>query len=477
MLQASQILQGRYQLQEKLGQNAARQTWLAVDVQASPSELVIVKLLAFSPQMQWEDFKLFEREAQVLKQLDYPRSPRYRDYFSLDKQAGSGLCWFGLVQDYIPGSSLQKMLEQGKRFSEEKVRSLATQLLEILSYLHELNPPMLHRDIKPSNIIWGENDRVYLVDFGAVQEQAAVEGVTFTVVGTAGYAPLEQFWGRAVPASDLYSLGATLIHLLTGIAPVNLPQKNLRIQFKDKVSLNPNFIGWMEALTAPDLTQRYSSARNAIADLKAERYLNAPLQQIPQPEGSRIKLWKSPSQLKLEINGRGLRIFLDIFVLGLKLILAGSSWFSLLVFCISLLIVFILGALSVLSIFIFPVGAFLFIFVMVILISALLGIIKVLSSLDSELNKLANELRTPLGKIGSFYIYVDKKNLIIEKNILGWSYVSQKCSTTNIKKIKQINSKLISIDAGELNYVFGQNLTKSECDWLAQELQNWLLEQ
>lgn len=477
MLQASQILQGRYQLQEKLGQNAARQTWLAVDVQASPSELVIVKLLAFSPQMQWEDFKLFEREAQVLKQLKHPRIPRYRDYFSLDKQAGSGLCWFGLVQDYIPGSSLQKMLEQGKRFSEEKVRSLATQLLEILSYLHELNPPMLHRDIKPSNIIWGENDRVYLVDFGAVQEQAAVEGVTFTVVGTAGYAPLEQFWGRAVPASDLYSLGATLIHLLTGIAPVNLPQKNLRIQFKDKISLNPNFIGWMEALTAPDLTQRYSSARDAIADLKADRYLNAPLQQIPQPEGSRIKLWKSPSQLKLEIPGRGLRIFLDIFALGLKLILAGSSWFSILVFCISLLIVVILGAFSVLSIFAFPFGAVLGIFFVCFLMSALLCLIKILSSLDKELNKLSTELKTPLAEFATFCLFLDKDYLIIEKNILGWTYISQKCRTTSINKIKQINSKKISVETGELTYTFGQSLTKLECDWLAQEIDNWLLEQ
>ena len=216
MLQTSQILQGRYQLQEKLGQNAGRQTWLAIDLQTSPSELVIVKLLAFSPQMQWEDFKLFEREAQVLKELNYPWIPRYRDYFSLDKQTGSGLCWFALVQEYIPGKSLQEMLNQGKRFTEAQVRSLAIQVLEILTYLHELEPPVLHRDIKPSNLIWTAEEQVFLVDFGAVQQQAAAEGVTFTVVGTVGYAPLEQFWGKAVPASDLYSLGATLIHLFQG---------------------------------------------------------------------------------------------------------------------------------------------------------------------------------------------------------------------------------------------------------------------
>jgi serine/threonine protein kinase len=103
MLQTQQVLQERYQLQRQLSTNAGRQTWLATDIKTSPAEPVTVKLLAFSPQMQWEEFKLFEREASVLKQLNHPCIPKYRDYFSLDKQMGVGLCWFGLVQDYIPG--------------------------------------------------------------------------------------------------------------------------------------------------------------------------------------------------------------------------------------------------------------------------------------------------------------------------------------------------------------------------------------
>jgi serine/threonine protein kinase len=101
MLQAQQVLQRRYQLQRQIGQSPGRQTWLAQDVEASPAESVIVKLLAFSPQMQWDEFKLFEQEAQVLKQLNHPWIFRYRDYFSLDKETGAGLCWFGLVQQYI----------------------------------------------------------------------------------------------------------------------------------------------------------------------------------------------------------------------------------------------------------------------------------------------------------------------------------------------------------------------------------------
>jgi serine/threonine protein kinase len=119
MLQTKQVLQGRYQLQKQLGNNPGRQTWLATDIKTSPAETVIVKLLAFSPQMQWEEFKLFEREAQVLKSLNHLRIPKYRNYFSLDQHTGDGLCWFALVQDYIPGHSLQQLLDSGKRFTQK----------------------------------------------------------------------------------------------------------------------------------------------------------------------------------------------------------------------------------------------------------------------------------------------------------------------------------------------------------------------
>jgi len=269
MLVAEQILQKRYQLKQQLGNNPGRQTWLALDLATEPRQSVIVKLLPFSPQMQWDDLKLFEREAQVLKHLNHPRIPRYRDYFSVEKEAGEGLPWFGLVQDYINGSSLQELLKSGKNFTEAEAKEIATQLLNILIYLHELSPSVLHRDIKPSNIICGKDGQVYLVDFGAVQDRAKAEGVTFTVVGTGGYAPPEQLWGRAVSASDLYALGATLIHLLTGTAPAHLPQHRMRLQFKDKVSLTPSFARWIEQCTDPAPEQRFSQARQALSALQA----------------------------------------------------------------------------------------------------------------------------------------------------------------------------------------------------------------
>ncbi|MBD6616063.1 serine/threonine protein kinase [Komarekiella sp. 'clone 1'] len=267
MLQAEQILQERYQVQRQLGNNGIRQTWLATDLQASDAEnsLVVVKLLAFGGTVQWDDLKLFEREAQILKQLNHPRIPRYIDYFCIDDRT----LWFGLVQEYIPGESLKEQLIVSKRFTEKRVRKIAIEVLNILMHLHELNPGVLHRDIKPSNLIWGEDNHIYLVDFGAVQDKAAKEGVTFTIVGTYGYAPMEQFGGRAVPASDLYALGATLIHLLTGISPCDLPQQDLRLQFTERVNLSPSFISWLQKLTEPAPEQRFASASQALNALKS----------------------------------------------------------------------------------------------------------------------------------------------------------------------------------------------------------------
>jgi len=267
MLATQQILCDRYKLKKQLGKNPGRQTWLAEDISTESKKQVIVKLLAVSPQTDWQELKLFEREAQVLANLNHPRIPQYLDYFSIDEQASTGLIWFGLAQKYIPGNSLQEILNQGRKFYPPEVRSFAIQILEILIYLHELSPPVLHRDIKPSNLVLGKDRKIYLVDFGAVQDKAKAEGVTFTVVGTNGYVPPEQLWGKAVPASDLYALGATLIHLLTGISPADLTQQT-KIKFTDRILFIPSFTGWLEKLTEPAAEKRFNSAREALKALK-----------------------------------------------------------------------------------------------------------------------------------------------------------------------------------------------------------------
>jgi serine/threonine protein kinase len=259
MLQINQILSERYLLKKKLGQISGRQTWLAEDLNNELNQKVILKLLAFGGDIQWQDLKLFEREAQTLKQLNHSRIPKYIDYFSLDDR----LLWFVIVQEYIFGHSLQDLLSQGQKFSELEVRQIALKILDILIYLHQLNPSIIHRDIKPSNLILTPDNYIFLLDFGSIQDKAARKGVSFTVVGTYGYTPFEQFGGCAVPASDLYALGATLIHLLTGISPAELPQQQMQIQFRQQVNISSHFLDWLEIITSPSVEDRFQNALEA----------------------------------------------------------------------------------------------------------------------------------------------------------------------------------------------------------------------
>ncbi len=269
MLKPQQTLNSRYQLQQTLGNTApGRQTWLAVDLETPNQEKVVIKLLAFHPETHWEDIKLFEREAQILRHLNHPQIPKYRDDFTLEPELGDGLPQLALVQNYIQGTSLEEILRQKKKLQPEKVVDIAKQVLNILVYLHELSPPVLHRDIKPSNLILGENQQIYLIDFGSVQDNAKNKNATFTIVGTQGYAPPEQLMGKAVAASDLYSLGATLVHLLTGVEPAGLPQSNCRLLWSDMAFVSDNFVRWLNQLIDPDLEVRFSTAKQALEALK-----------------------------------------------------------------------------------------------------------------------------------------------------------------------------------------------------------------
>jgi eukaryotic-like serine/threonine-protein kinase len=269
-----QVLHGRYEIQQRLGKKAGRQTLLARDIKTQ--QLVIIKLLTFGNSL-WEDFKLFEREIETLKSLSHPAIPSYLDSFEIEMRSSKG---FAMVQSYIPAKSLEEEIAEGRTFSEAEIKQLAKSLLEILIYLHGFHPPVIHRDLKPSNILLGNRSgnsvgQVYLVDFGSVQTLASREGKTVTVVGTYGYMPPEQFGGRAVPASDLYSLGATLIALMTKCHPADLPQKDLQIQFEDieilQAKLDPDLMNWLKWLTEPSLDRRCSSAQAASEALEKPR--------------------------------------------------------------------------------------------------------------------------------------------------------------------------------------------------------------
>jgi serine/threonine protein kinase len=461
-----QCLQERYQLQQQLGNNAGRQTWLAQDLQSG--EQVTVKLLAFNPQMEWDEFKLFEREAAVLKQLNHPRIPQYRDYFSLDQKIGAGLCWFGLVQDYIPGKSLQQLLNEGKRFTESQVRSIAKQVLEILIYLHGLNSPVLHRDIKPSNLILGEDKQIYLVDFGAVQDSAAVEGVTFTVVGTSGYAPLEQFWGQAVPASDLYALGATLIHLLTGVSPADLPQWNLRIQFREQVSINSQLISWIEVLTEPDLDLRLSCASQALDALETGRSICYPLETVCPPFSTRIKLKKNKNQLIVYVSASGIVWFLDSCVF---LFIKSIPFFSLILLSIIVNLCLLLKEFYILKeLFSLPIETTictLFIFG---------GIFFLNQEFLIPLKKMYRDIRNFIrANFWEYFVVFDIDELTFQRfdfNLLLSDI--QEVVSYHSGKANDYSGSAIYLKTRKRDYCLANRLTPSESNWLVCEIKDWL---
>jgi serine/threonine protein kinase len=285
----------RYQIEQLLGKRAGRYTLLARDLQTQNQ--VVIKRLSFGEDFAWEDLKLFEREAATLKELSHPSIPRYLDYFDIELSSGKG---FALVQTYIPAKSLEEHIKAGRTFSEAEMVELATTLLEILRYLHVRYPAVIHRDIKPSNILLGDRTGnsvgpVYLIDFGSVQ--AAPAGGTITVVGTYGYMPPEQFGDRAVPASDLYSLGATLIYLATGRHPADIPQIEQRLQFETVAHLSPGLAQWLRQMTQPSLSQRFSSAQLALGALKErEAKLDA---LVHQPTHSKVVLTKTANSLEI----------------------------------------------------------------------------------------------------------------------------------------------------------------------------------
>jgi len=453
MLTSGNILQERYQLQKQLGRTAAgHQTWLSTDLHTQ--EQVTVKLLAFSPQMEWEELKLFEREAEVLQSLEHRYIPRYRDYFSIDRETGSGLPWFGLVQDYIPGSSLQELIENGKRFNESDVKNIAKNVLEILIYLHQLSPPVLHRDIKPSNLIYGKDKQIYLIDFGAVQAQAHVTGVTFTVVGTSGYAPLEQFWGRAVPASDLYALGATLIHVLTGIPPADLPQKESRIQFRDRVSISPHFISWLETMTEISVEKRFQTAKIALEcliDQNNQHFLpsqSAKINKLSPPKNTRIQLEKTAEQLNIYFPP-GLKSFINQYNPNINKWIYYSS-----IFVIGLSFPVVLFPLIPRMWNDSPVFGLVFLTTMLMLLA---GIIV-----------LVNQ---------KTYVNINPNQLEIKRKLFGLVYGLKVGKTSDILGVfvyQNKSSRGVKIRSETKSYTIIENIKEEECFWLAQEIQDWL---
>lgn len=254
-MQEGVLLQGRYHVLQPIGRGAQGECWLVQE----NSSYWLAKIYRLHHN-EWEHFTLVEREAQILRQLQHPGIPAFRDMFVLPNDAA--IC---LIREWIPGHNLEQFVEQ-QRTSEKEIRRIARQLLDVLDYIHSLSPSVIHRDIKPTNIVFRPDQEITLIDFGNVRDVIFADHGA-SVVGTYGYTPPEQFLGHPTPASDLYALGATLLFLLSRRHPSSLPLVRNRLMFEPYINVQQRFLRILQQLMAPEVEERFQSAQDVLQAL------------------------------------------------------------------------------------------------------------------------------------------------------------------------------------------------------------------
>lgn len=295
-----EVLNGRYEIIRELGRGTQGRTLLARDLERGGQNIAL-KELHFGRIQTIKVVELFEREARVLSQISHGAIPAYFEHFFIETH-GDAPARYYLAQEFIEGENLRDLIAQGRLFDEQEVRNFLEQLLEILIYLHGQQPPIVHRDLKPSNIMLRQADGAYvLIDFGGVQQQVLTETGSSTVIGTSGYMSPEQMMGRTVPASDLYSLGATAIYLLSHISPSEMQNDGLAIDFRPYVNISEPLARFLERLCSPFVEDRFESSQEALRVLRDLALLASPQEQVPAAVSSGSELFfEQPAEQKAQ---------------------------------------------------------------------------------------------------------------------------------------------------------------------------------
>jgi CHASE2 domain-containing sensor protein/tRNA A-37 threonylcarbamoyl transferase component Bud32 len=264
---SGKILDGRYRIVKVLGSGGFSETYIAEDTRLPGNALCVVKQLQpvnSKPEQLEVARRLFNSEAQTLQQLGtHPQIPQLMAYFEEDEE-------FYLVQEFILGNALSQELPSGKRHSQAIVIEMLRELLEILVFVHKNN--VIHRDIKPSNIMRRKsNNQLVLIDFGAVKQVStnlieSQEDTAFTIgIGTKGYAPREQCFGRPQYSSDIYAVGMIGIKALTGTPPHELTHDdNGELIWMERASVAPGFATILSKMVRDSFQERYQSASEAL---------------------------------------------------------------------------------------------------------------------------------------------------------------------------------------------------------------------
>lgn len=266
-----------YQILEELGRNreGGRITWKAK--KTDDNQVIVLKQFCFATiGSDWSGYQAYEREIEVLEGLTHPGIPRYLGSF----ETNNGFC---LIQEYKNAPPLS----QNRSFEPEEIKIIAIKLLEILVYLQNRIPPIIHRDIKPDNILVDAQLNVYLIDFGFARVGSQDISASSVFKGTPGFIPPEQI-RKPTEASDLYSLGASLICLLTGYKSANIYELTseddpYKLEFKHLLPrLSLRFIQWLEKMVEPKLKDRFHNAEEALTALKPLYIIRIPEALISQ---------------------------------------------------------------------------------------------------------------------------------------------------------------------------------------------------
>ena len=303
-------LKERYQALKLIGQGGFGKTFLAVDLDKPSQPHCVIK--QFFPQGQengalGKAAELFKEEAKRLDDLgNHNQIPELLAYFIADDQRQY------LVQEYVEGENLAQELANQGVFNEAKIQALLADLLPVLDFIH--SHQVIHRDIKPENIIRRQSDqKLVLVDFGAAKAvNPQNRSVTGTIIGSAEYVAPEQMAGKAINSSDLYSLGVTCLHLLTGISPFELfDQGEHEWCWRDY--LVNNYVGnglgtVLEKMVILGIKKRYQSSGEVLTDLGLENLVVSSQPKVVVPAIPKTQIQSAKPQTLTEILPGGIKL-------------------------------------------------------------------------------------------------------------------------------------------------------------------------
>jgi formylglycine-generating enzyme required for sulfatase activity/tRNA A-37 threonylcarbamoyl transferase component Bud32 len=316
------ILRNRYRPIKALGGGGFSKTYLAEDIDKLEENCVIKQL---APQTQStytlkKAQELFEQEAKQLQKIKHPQIPHLQAYFN-EKNS------LYLIQEFIDGQNLLEELTKEGSFNEKKIQELLLDILPVLQIVHQQN--IIHRDIKPENIMrCGTDGKLFLIDFGA-SKQIKATMLPGTRIGTFGYASIEQIEDREVyPASDLFSLGTTCFHLITGVHPWELWKtqgygwvNNWRDHVKQSLSLELGEI--LDNLLKFNYEDRYQSAQEVLKVLQTPETSNFvplnPIKPHPKPQSPQLKLQPT------NFNRRNFIQYAGLFTGGIIITVVGQN--------------------------------------------------------------------------------------------------------------------------------------------------------